>query len=73
MHLNLLQKYTRLTHMQDVKDRSIPPCFYEKVSWKYAVNLQGSTHVEVWILLKIRCIFSEHLFIRISVEVCLKT
>ena len=23
-------------------------CYYEKVFWKYAVNLQENTHAEVW-------------------------
>ena len=49
---------------------SIQMCSYKRVFWKYAANLLENTHAEVgfWshfsmgVLLKICCVFSEHLF-----------
>ena len=29
-------------------EAAIQRCSYEKVFWKYAANLQGSTHAKVW-------------------------
>ena len=55
--------------------RSSPSeAFLGKVFWKYAANLQENTHAEVQfgmgVLIKICCIFSEHLFLKTPLEGC---
>ena len=32
-------------------------CFYKKVFWKYAANLQENTHVKVWFLVELTAYF----------------
>ena len=29
-------------------EAALQRCFYKKLFWKYAANLQENTHVEVW-------------------------
>ena len=60
-----------------LSETAVQRCSYEKVFWKYAINLQENTHAEVWfqkscfalhfnmgVFLFIWCIFSEHFFLR---------
>ena len=37
-----------LLSREDWTEADVQRCFYEKMFWKYAVNLQENAHAEVW-------------------------
>ena len=44
MHVNLI--YISCIYIKKVAEAAVQRCFYEKVFWKYARNLQENTHAK---------------------------
>ena len=44
----LINDAFRIVCTKEVSEAAIQMCSWEKMFWKYAVNLQENTHAEVW-------------------------